>query len=49
VFADFRNLTDKRYAAEFGAMTNASAAGANTAVFYPGEGRAVLGGMAWRF
>lgn len=49
VFADLRNLTDKRYAPEYGAITNASMPGANTAVFYPGEGRALLGGLTWRF
>lgn len=49
LFVDARNLTDEAYAPEFGAVVDASAPGANTAVFYPGEGRAVYGGFAYRF
>jgi iron complex outermembrane receptor protein len=49
VFIDARNLTDKRYAAEFGAVTDASQPTADTAVFYPGEGRSVFAGVAYRF
>lgn len=48
-FVDARNLTDEAYAPEFGALVDASAPGANTSVFYPGEGRAVYGGVAYRF
>ncbi|QGZ95943.1 TonB-dependent receptor family protein [Terricaulis silvestris] len=48
-FIDARNLADEAYAPEFGAITNASAPGANTAVFYPGEGRAVFVGLSSRF
>ncbi|MBX9926897.1 MAG: TonB-dependent receptor, partial [Hyphomicrobiaceae bacterium] len=47
VFVDARNLTDKRYAAEFGAVTDARTAA--TDVFYPGEGRSLFGGVRVRF
>lgn len=49
VFVDVRNLADEAYVPEFGAITDASAVGANTAVFYPGEGRSAYGGVAYRF
>lgn len=49
LFIDARNLTDKAYVPEFGAINDASAAGANLAVFYPGEGRAIYGGITYRF
>jgi iron complex outermembrane receptor protein len=49
LFVDARNLSEEAYAPEFGAIVNASAPGANTAVFYPGEGRAVYGGVSYRF
>ncbi|MBX3428389.1 MAG: TonB-dependent receptor [Hyphomonadaceae bacterium] len=49
LFVDARNLTDEAYVPEFGAITDASTIGANTAVFYPGEGRSVYGGIAYRF
>jgi iron complex outermembrane receptor protein len=42
-FLDLRNLADTHYVAEFGAVTDARIA--QTAVFYPGEGRAVYGGL----
>jgi iron complex outermembrane receptor protein len=45
VFVDARNLFDKRYTAEFAAVTDASRPGVNTTVFFPGEGRAVFGGV----
>ena len=47
LFLDLRNLTDERYAAEFGAVTNATIA--STTVFYPGEGRSAFGGITVRF
>lgn len=47
LFADLRNLTDKRYAAEFAAITDAGTA--PTDVFYPGEGRSVFAGATFRF
>jgi iron complex outermembrane receptor protein len=43
LFVDARNLTNKRYTAEFAAVTDARSA--NTAVFFPGEGRSVFGGI----
>ncbi len=43
LFVDARNLTGKRYTAEFAAVTDARSA--NTAVFFPGEGRSVFGGV----
>jgi iron complex outermembrane receptor protein len=43
LFVDARNLTGKRYTAEFAAVTDARLA--NTAVFFPGEGRSVFGGV----
>lgn len=49
LFIDARNLTDEAYVPEFGAIVDASAIGANTAVFYPGEGRAAYGGVSYRF
>ncbi|WP_292225624.1 TonB-dependent receptor [Brevundimonas sp.] len=43
VFADARNLTDKHYVGEFSAITDARLA--STAIFYPGEGRALFVGL----
>ena len=43
VFADARNLTDERYVGEFSAVTDATTA--STAVFLPGEGRALYLGL----
>ena len=43
LFLDARNLTDRRYAAEFAAVTDARVA--STGVFFPGEGRALTGGV----
>lgn len=47
LFADARNLTDKAHVPEFGAVVNAN--GADQAVFYPGEGRSLFGGVRVRF
>jgi iron complex outermembrane receptor protein len=47
LFADARNLTGKKYVAEFGAVTDAAVAA--TDVFYPGEGRSVFVGATVRF
>ncbi|QKR98503.1 TonB-dependent receptor [Sphingomonas sp. CL5.1] len=49
IFVDARNLGDKHYAAEFGAITDASLPGINRVVFYPGEGRSVFGGVRFAF
>lgn len=46
LFAEGRNLTDKRYVSDFGPVTTASA---STATFYPGDGRTVYGGIRVRF
>jgi iron complex outermembrane receptor protein len=47
LFVDARNLTGKRYTAEFGAVTDTRVA--NSAVFFPGEGRSVFGGVRFGF
>ena len=47
LFLDARNLTKKNYVAEFGAVTDARIAA--TAVFFPGEGRSLFGGVRVRF
>ncbi len=49
LFLDARNLTDEAYATTLGAITDASAPGANTAVFHPGEPRAAYLGVRYRF
>lgn len=43
LFVDARNLTGKAYTAEFAAVTDARTA--STAVFFPGEGRSIFGGV----
>ena len=47
-YLDARNLAGTNYVPEFGALTDYTTA-ANTAVFYPGEGRAVFAGITARF
>ena len=49
VFVDARNLTNKRYVSDLGTIQNARAAGANTAIFYPGDGRSVYVGTRISF
>jgi iron complex outermembrane receptor protein len=49
LFLDVRNLTGKRYVAEFAAVTDASQPGANVAVFFPGEGRSAFGGVRFQW
>lgn len=46
-YVDARNLTDKRYVSDFSTVTDARAA--NTAVFYPGDGRSVFAGVRFAF
>ena len=46
LFVDARNLTNKRYISDVGAVTKANAA---TATFYPGSGRSVFAGMRYSF
>jgi iron complex outermembrane receptor protein len=47
LFVDARNLFDRRYVSNVTAITDARRA--STAVFYPGDPRAVFGGVAWGF
>ncbi len=47
VFLDARNLGNKRYVSDFSTVTDARTA--NTAVFYPGTGRAVYAGVRYKF
>ncbi|ODP37143.1 TonB-dependent receptor family protein [Sphingomonas turrisvirgatae] len=47
LFADARNLTDTNHVPEFGAVANAG--GVDQAVYYPGEGRSLFGGVRVRF
>ncbi|HEX2560089.1 TonB-dependent receptor family protein, partial [Phenylobacterium sp.] len=49
VFLEARNLTNERYVSNFNAVTDASRPGVSTSVFFPGEGRAVFGGLSWRY
>jgi iron complex outermembrane receptor protein len=49
LFVDARNLTGKKYAAEFSAITNAANPATNSAIFYPGECRAVFAGLSFRY
>lgn len=49
LFIDARNLFDKKYVPEMGAIVDASAPGANKAVFFPGDGRAIYTGVTARF
>jgi iron complex outermembrane receptor protein len=45
LFADARNLSDERYVSNVGAVTDARVA--STAVFWPGEGRALFVGVRY--
>lgn len=47
LFADARNLTGTKHVPEFGAVVDAK--GVDQAVFYPGEGRSLFGGVRVRF
>ena len=47
LFAEVRNLTDKRYAATTGVAL--AAGGADVAQFLPGDGRAIYGGIEWKW
>ena len=49
LFVEARNLADERYISNVSAVTDARAPGVSTAVFYPGEGRSVFGGVSWAF
>jgi iron complex outermembrane receptor protein len=47
LFLDARNLTDKRYVSDISTVNDARTA--NTAIFYPGEGRSVFAGIRYAF
>jgi iron complex outermembrane receptor protein len=49
LFVEARNLADERYVSNFSAITDARLPSASKAVFYPGEGRSVFGGVTWAF
>lgn len=46
-YVDLRNLTNRRYVADFAPVLDARAAPANT--FYPGAGRSIYAGMRYQF
>jgi iron complex outermembrane receptor protein len=48
-FVEVRNLTDKRYAATTGVLTDSRLPGANAAQFLPGDGRAIYTGLEWKW
>ncbi|WP_374309304.1 TonB-dependent receptor family protein [Methylocella sp.] len=48
VYVEARNLADVHYISDLGALADARTA-ASTAVFYPGDGRAVFAGMRYAF
>jgi iron complex outermembrane receptor protein len=47
IYLDARNLADRRYVSDISTITDATKVG--TAVFYPGSGRAIYGGMRYTF
>lgn len=47
LFLDIRNLLDRRYVSNVTAITDARRV--STAVFYPGDGRSVFGGVQWAY
>jgi iron complex outermembrane receptor protein len=49
IFLDARNLTNKRYVSDLSTIADARAPGANTAIFYPGEGRSLYLGTRIAF
>jgi iron complex outermembrane receptor protein len=54
-FVEIRNLADERYISNFSAVTRAftpagaPTPGVSTAVFFPGEARAIFGGITWAY
>lgn len=48
VYIDARNPTNKRYVSDTSTIANARTA-ASTAIFYPGEGRSIFGGVRYAF
>jgi iron complex outermembrane recepter protein len=49
LFAEVRNLADERYVSNFSPVIDWATTPATPAVFFPGEGRSVYGGVTWRF
>jgi iron complex outermembrane receptor protein len=49
LFLDARNLTDKRYISDISTIVDARAAGANTSIFYPGDGASAFAGIRMAF
>lgn len=49
LYVDARNLTNQRYVSDLSTIVNATLPGANTAIFYPGNGRSVYGGVRLTF
>jgi len=49
LFVEVRNLTDKRYAATTGVLTDSTLPGAVLAQFLPGDGRAIYTGLEWKW
>lgn len=49
VFFDARNLTDERYAATTGVITDATSPGVSQAQFLPGDGRAFYGAVEFKW
>lgn len=48
LFLDARNLTNKRYVSDISTVADARTA-SSTAIFYPGSGRSIYGGMRYAF
>jgi iron complex outermembrane receptor protein len=47
IYLDARNLANRRYVSDIGTITDARKVG--TAIFYPGQGRSVFGGVRYVF
>jgi iron complex outermembrane receptor protein len=47
LYVDARNLTNQHYVSDISTITNANLV--STAIFYPGVGRSVFGGLRWTF
>jgi len=48
LFVDARNLTNRRYVSDISTVADARTA-SSTAIFYPGSGRSIFGGMRYAF
>jgi len=47
LYVDARNLTNQHYVSDISTITNANLV--SNAIFYPGTGRSVFGGLRWTF